>query len=93
MRALRPGNAWFWAAHSGPELDLLVTHNGLRVGFEMKFSEAPVIRKSTRALLDLLNLAHLYVVCPVRVSYAADPRITVIPAVEGTTLRDRLDSL
>ena len=93
LRALRPADAWFWAAHSGPELDLLLTHNGLRVGFEMKFSEAPVIRKSTRALLDLLNLAHLYVVCPTRVSYAVDPRITVIPPVEVTTLRDRLDSL
>ena len=93
LRALGPLDAWFWAAHSGPELDLLVIHKGLRVGFEMRFNEAPVIRKSTRILLDLLKLAHLYVVCPVRSSYAADERITVLPAVEVTTLRDRLDSL
>ena len=93
LRALRPANAWFWAAHSGPELDLLVTHNGLRVGFEMKFNEAPVIRKSARILLDTLNLAHLYIVCPVRVSYAVDKRITVLPDIEVTTLRDRLDLL
>lgn len=93
LRALRPANAWFWAAHSGPELDLLVAHNGMRVGFEMKFNEAPVIRKSTRILLDMLNLAHLFLVCPVRVSYAVDERITVLSAVDVTTLRDRLDSL
>ena len=93
LRALRPANAWFWAAHSGPELDLLVAHNGMRVGFEMKFNEAPVIRKPTRILLDLLNLAHLFLVCPVRVSYAVDERITVLSAVDVTTLRDRLDSL
>ncbi len=93
LRVLRPANAWFWAAHSGPELDLLVIRNGMRVGFEMKFSEAPVIRKSTCILLDMLNLVHLYVVCPVRVSYAVDERITVLPAVETKTLRGRLDSL
>lgn len=93
LRALRPSDVWFWAAHSGPELDLLVTHNGRRVGFEMKFNESPVIRKATRNLLDILSLAHLYVVCPVRTSYPVDERITVLPAVETTTLRKRLDSL
>ena len=48
LRAVRPSSAWFWAAHGAGELDLLVFDKGRRIGFEVKFSEAPVVTKAMR---------------------------------------------
>src|SRR5690606_26802869 len=39
-------NAYFWATHSGAELDLLLLHRGQRLGFEFKYSERPSTSKS-----------------------------------------------
>lgn len=54
---------FFWAAHSGAELDLLVVRGSLRLGFEVKRTTAPKVTPSMRhALADLrlnrLDLIH-----------------------------------
>lgn len=71
--------AWFWATHSGAELDLLVFHGGKRLGFEFKYSERPGTTKSMRVALNDLSLDHLYVVYPGEHAFPLDDGITAIP--------------
>lgn len=57
-------DAWFWATHAGAELDLLVTSDGQRLGFEIKYTASPRLTKSMRAAMDTLCLDRLVVVYP-----------------------------
>ena len=93
LRMLHPSSAWFWAAHGAGELDLLIFENGRRIGFEVKFSEAPNVTRAMRSVLRLLALDHLFVVCPTRDAYPVDPRITVLPALAVPELPQRIDAL
>ena len=91
--ALRPDNAWFWAAHGGGEVDLLVNVNGRRIGFEVKFNEAPKITKSMHTVVETLRLAHLFVVCPTTHDYPASERISVLPATQIVDLPWRVEAV
>jgi hypothetical protein len=55
--------AYFWALHSGAELDLMTLSHGRRLGFEVKLTGSPKVTPSMRAARDALGLEHLYVVC------------------------------
>ena len=70
--------AYFWATQSGAELDLLLFHEGRRLGFEFKFSEQPATTKSMRVAQQDLSLDHLYVVYPGEHDYPLDESITAI---------------
>ena len=93
LRAVRPSSAWFWAAHGGGELDLLVFEKGRRIGFEVKFSEAPDVTRSMREVVRLLALDHLFVVCPTPDAYPVDARIGVLPARHVPSLPERIDAV
>ena len=93
LGALREPYGWCWASHSGGALDLMVLARGLRIGFEMKFSEAPKITRTMRDTAEILGLDHLFVVCPTRQAYPVDHHITVLPAIEIPRLRDRIEAL
>jgi predicted AAA+ superfamily ATPase len=62
------GTTWdrcyYWATHQGAELDLLMLHEGHRVGFEIKRTSAPRTRRSMHTALKDLGLERLYVVYP-----------------------------
>lgn len=58
----REDQAWFWSTHSGPELDLLLTLGGRRVGIEVKRTTEPKITDSIRAASEVLNLDEIYLV-------------------------------
>ena len=92
LRAIHPSNAWFWASHGGGELDLLVFDKGRRIGFEVKFNEAPDVTRTMREVVRLLSLDHLFVVCPGRDAYPVDSRISVLPVGDVAGLRQRLDA-
>ena len=53
---------FFWALHSAAELDLLVVHGRRRLGFEMKFTDAPRVTPSMRSALHTLRLDRLDVI-------------------------------
>ena len=91
LRALRPDNAWFWAAHGGGEVDLLINVNGRRLGFEVKFNEAPKIGKSMHNVVETLRLDHLFVVCPTRHGYPASENVSVLPAAQIVDLSAHVD--
>ncbi len=61
---MRERNAWFWSSHSHAELDLLVFHRGVRIGFEFKFSDAPGLTRSTHIAKEDLKLDRLLLVYP-----------------------------
>ena len=90
LRALRPASAWFWAAHGGGKVDLLVHVNGRRIGFDVKFSEAPKITKSMRTVVDTVRLEHLFVVCPTTHAYPVSERISVLPVTQIVDLPARI---
>jgi predicted AAA+ superfamily ATPase len=68
--------AYFWATHGGAELDLLVFHEGKRLGFEFKYNEQPNTSKSMRVAEADLGLDHLHVVHPGTHSFPLTEGIT-----------------
>ena len=92
LRLVRPAEAFFWATHTGAELDLFFLHRGRRCGVEVKFNEAPAVTKSMRVALDDLGLDHLWIVYPGETSYPVDERITVWPLRDAAQLPRRLAS-
>ena len=93
LRVLRVRDAWFWGAHSGGEVDLLVRHAGRRIGFEAKFNEAPKLSRSMHQVVELLALDHLFVLCPTRAEYPLAERVTVLPGREIAALPERLSAI
>jgi hypothetical protein len=57
-----PRECFFWRAHTGAELDLLVVRGRKRLGFEIKLTDAPQVTPSMRIALADLELPHLDVV-------------------------------
>jgi hypothetical protein len=86
LQLARPTESYFWATHSGAELDLFFIRNGRRIGVEFKFNEAPGISKSMRVALQDLSLSHLWVVYPGRDTYPVDENITVLPLEKSSEI-------
>jgi len=58
----RSDQCYFWATHTGAELDLLVVDGRRRYGFEIKRTTAPSVTPSMRSALADLGLTRLDVV-------------------------------
>ncbi|MBU1661145.1 MAG: ATP-binding protein [Chloroflexi bacterium] len=86
LQTVRPSQAYFWATHSGAEIDLVFPHHGKKYGVEVKFNEAPKITASMRTALSDLALEHLWVIYPGQHIYPVDERISVWPSKEITRL-------
>lgn len=79
LQIIRPSEAYFWATHSGAELDLLFFREGKRYGVEFKFNEAPGITKSMHIAVKDLSLDYLWVVYPGKEEYPVTDKIMVRP--------------
>jgi uncharacterized protein len=82
LKAIRPDEAWFWATHTGAELDLLLLKDGRRLGVEVKRADAPRLTPSMRAALHDLRLEELVVLYPGATRYPLADRVTVLPLEE-----------
>lgn len=82
LAVLQVRDAYFWATHTGAELDLLVTVNGRRYGFEFKLSDAPGPTRSMHSAVETLKLEKLWVIYPGAKKYALAPNIEAVPLVE-----------
>ena len=80
---------YFWGTHNGAELDLLLLEGGKRLGFEIKYSDAPRILPSMRIAMKELRLHRLTVLYPGSRSYSLADRIEVVPAQELLGPSDR----
>jgi len=85
LRAL-PEECFFWATHTGAELDLLVVRGRVRLGFEFKRTTSPAVTKSMRVALQDLRLKELCVLHAGSHSFPLDRRIRAISV--GRILED-----
>jgi len=79
---VHPDAAYFWATHTGAELDLLLFKGGARCGVEMKFQDAPRLSPSMRIALQDLHLDRLTVIFPGNAGYELGERVCVVPLGE-----------
>jgi predicted AAA+ superfamily ATPase len=63
-QGLTERECYFWATHSGAELDLFVQRGHEQIGYEFKLSTAPRTTKSMHSAVATLALDRLYVVHP-----------------------------
>jgi predicted AAA+ superfamily ATPase len=83
----RGEQCYFWATHSGAELDLLVIAGGRRLGFEFKYTDAPSVTPSMRSALESLKLDTLDVV------HAGSHTFPLGERIRGVALRRLLSDL
>jgi hypothetical protein len=82
LKLTRPNASYFWATHTGAELDLLLFKGGRRYGVEVKSEDAPRLTPSMRTALDDLRLDRLTVLYPGDLRYELSERVTVLPLAE-----------
>lgn len=82
LSLVQPDAFYFWATHTGAELDLLLFKGGRRYGVEIKRQDAPSLTPSMRIALEDLRLDNLVVVYPGEVHYDLAERVSVVPAAE-----------
>ncbi|TPW19097.1 MAG: ATPase-like protein [Elusimicrobia bacterium] len=85
-----PSEAYFWATHTGAELDLLIVRGRRRRGFEFKKTGAPSLTPSMRIALTDLSLESLDVIYPGAECFPLAPKIR---AVGLSRLRQHLEPL
>ena len=86
---LRAQDVFFWAVHTGAELDMVFQRNGCLWGVEVKYTDAPKKTKSMTSALSELNLAHLWVVYPGKDTYPIDKKITALTLSHLHTIQTR----
>lgn len=79
LKAVQPDEAYFWATHTGAELDLLLFKDGRRLGVEVKRADAPILTPSMRIARNDLRLDHLTVLYPGTSRYALAERVIAMP--------------
>jgi len=79
IKAAKPDEVYFWATHSGAELDLLLLKDGKRIGVECKRMDAPRLTPSMRIAMQDLQLTTLLVFYPGPHPYSLGDKIRVVP--------------
>ena len=79
IKSTRPDETYFWATHSGAELDLLLIKDNKRIGVECKRMDAPKLTPSMRTAVMDLELDRLVVVYPGSQPYSLAEGINVLP--------------
>ncbi|WCR56301.1 ATP-binding protein [Rickettsia asembonensis] len=76
----------YWGIHQEGELDLFIRHKGLKLGFELKFSDAPTLTSSMHKAMEYLKLDELFIIYPGTRKYQLESNITVVPVKDIVTL-------
>ena len=79
IKSTRPDEVYFWATHSGAELDLLLIKDNKRIGVECKRMDAPKLTPSMRTAMTDLELDKLVVIYPGSQPYSLANGVNVIP--------------
>ncbi len=79
--------SYFWSVHESAELDFLVTKGMKKIGFEIKYSDAPKITKSMHVAMEDLKLDHLYIITPGDQIFQMDNKVTSVGISHIKTLK------
>ena len=79
---MQPSQAYFWATHSGAEIDLVFTYKGKKFGVEVKFNEAPKVTATMHSACNELKLNHLWIIYPGKEYYPVTENISVCPLMD-----------
>jgi predicted AAA+ superfamily ATPase len=82
---------FFWAAHTGAEIDFLWVRGRHRWGFEIKRTSTPTLTKSLRTAVETLDLQKAYVIHAGSETFPLHKHVTAISA--GRLLTDLLPPL
>ena len=82
----KPDEVYFWATHSGAEIDCIVLKNGRMTGIECKRSDAPKITASMHSALDDLSLNRLLVI------YAGDRSFPLTKNITAVAFKDIIEA-
>jgi len=89
---LRQEEAFFWAVHTGGEIDFTFQKKGKLFGIEFKYNEAPKMTPSMKSALEELSLEHIYVVYPGKGNFKLHKKITVL-SIENIGYLSNLSSM
>lgn len=73
----RPENCYFWGIHNTAELDLLIVQDGKRLGFEIKYTDRPVVTRAMQIALETLQLDQLIIFIPGKACFPMEDRVEV----------------
>jgi hypothetical protein len=86
IKATAPDEVYYWATHSGAEIDLVLIKDGRMLGVECKRVDAPRMTPSMGTAREDLHLEQIAVVYPGKKRYALGHGVTAVPlnsVVEG----------
>jgi uncharacterized protein len=83
IRREQPDEIYFFAIHSGSEMDLLMQWGDRRVGVEVKRADAPKVTRSMRIAQEALALDELWVIYPGQKTVELAPNIIARPLFPG----------
>lgn len=78
--------------HNQADLDLLIVRDGVRLGYDVKYTDRPATTRSQHLALEHLGLDHITLVNPGDANYPLTDRIRVeglSTAIARLTLRQR----
>jgi uncharacterized protein len=79
---LRAEQCFFWATHQGAGLDLLVTVDGKRIGFEVKRTSVPKVTRSMAIAMEDLGLDRLFAIFEGELPFRLAERIEAVPVTK-----------
>jgi predicted AAA+ superfamily ATPase len=82
IKSTNPDEVYFWATHSGAEIDLLLIKNGRMFGVECKRSDAPRFTPSMRTALEDLSIEQIAVIYPGTKRYDLGDKADAVPFEE-----------
>ena len=74
---LKQEETFFYATHSGAEIDLFFMKHGRNWGIEFKYQDAPGMTRSLHSSMKDLELEHAWIVYPGSRDYPVNDKITV----------------
>ena len=75
---LREEDSYFWALHTGAELNLVFQRKGKLWGVEVTYNESPTVTRSMLSSLSELDLMYLWVIYPGKDIYPLGKKITAV---------------
>lgn len=79
IKAIEPDEAYFWATHTGAEVDLVLLKDGQMLGMECKRVDAPRLTPSMRVAMEDLKLKQIAVLYPGTRRYPLAENIHAVP--------------